>query len=126
MVRIAPAAEDSFAAIFALSKFGIAMAAMIRMIATTISNSIREKPFCFFMLSPPREKICNPRRLLKLQAWGHSQAAPAYGPDLYNDVIIKYLWTSLPSLGWVRNGQRTPAQAKIDLFCHRLTDRKCP
>jgi hypothetical protein len=26
------------------------MAAMIRMIATTISNSIREKPFCFFMM----------------------------------------------------------------------------
>jgi hypothetical protein len=25
------------------------MAAMIKMIATTISNSIREKPFCFFM-----------------------------------------------------------------------------
>src|SRR5260370_3421089 len=33
--------EDSFAAILALSKFGIAMAAMIRMIATTISNSIK-------------------------------------------------------------------------------------
>jgi hypothetical protein len=30
----------------------MAMAAMIRMIATTISNSIREKPFCFFMRSP--------------------------------------------------------------------------
>jgi hypothetical protein len=28
----------------------MAMAAMIRMIATTISNSIREKPFCFFMM----------------------------------------------------------------------------
>jgi hypothetical protein len=28
----------------------MAMAAMIRMIATTISNSIREKPFCFFMV----------------------------------------------------------------------------
>jgi hypothetical protein len=26
------------------------MAAMIKMIATTISNSIREKPFCFFMM----------------------------------------------------------------------------
>jgi len=28
----------------------MAMAAMIRMIATTISNSISEKPFCFFMM----------------------------------------------------------------------------
>src|SRR5437899_2488877 len=31
----------------ARSKFGIAIAAMIRMIGTTISNSISEKPFCF-------------------------------------------------------------------------------
>jgi hypothetical protein len=29
----------------ARSKFGIAMAAMIKMIATTISNSMSEKPF---------------------------------------------------------------------------------
>src|SRR5229473_450335 len=50
MVRTEPTADDSFAAIFERSKFGMAMAAMIRMIATTISNSIREKPFCFFMM----------------------------------------------------------------------------
>src|SRR5207302_3819273 len=50
MVRIEPTAEDSFAAIRDLRRFGIAMAAMIRMMATTISNSIREKPFCFFMM----------------------------------------------------------------------------
>jgi hypothetical protein len=30
----------------------MAMAAMIRMIATTINNSMSEKPFCF--------RICNP------------------------------------------------------------------
>src|SRR2546428_7133196 len=51
-VRTVPTAEDSFAAIRDRSKFGIAMAAMIKMIATTIKSSIREKPFCFFMLSP--------------------------------------------------------------------------
>jgi hypothetical protein len=39
-------AEASLACIRALIRFGIAIAAMIRMIATTISNSIREKPFC--------------------------------------------------------------------------------
>src|SRR5207244_10363374 len=50
MVRIEPTAEASFAAIRDLRRFGIAMAAMIRMMATTISNSIREKPFCFFMM----------------------------------------------------------------------------
>src|ERR1700681_718579 len=47
MVRIELTEEDSLAAIRARSKFGIAIAAMIRMIATTISNSINEKPFCF-------------------------------------------------------------------------------
>src|SRR5260370_26327479 len=50
MVRREPAAEASFAAIRDRRRFGIAMAAMIKMIATTISNSIREKPFCFFMM----------------------------------------------------------------------------
>jgi hypothetical protein len=38
------------AAIFERSKFGIAMAAMIRMIATTINNSINEKPFCLLRM----------------------------------------------------------------------------
>src|SRR5262245_5723252 len=47
MVRIELTAEDSLAAMRARSKLGIAMAAMIRMIATTINNSINEKPFCF-------------------------------------------------------------------------------
>src|SRR5678815_6154219 len=47
MVRIELAAADSLAAIRARSKLGIAIAAMIKMIATTISNSINEKPFCF-------------------------------------------------------------------------------
>jgi hypothetical protein len=47
MVRIELTADDSLAAIRARSKLGMAMAAMIKMIATTISNSISEKPFCF-------------------------------------------------------------------------------
>src|ERR1700693_487332 len=50
MVRREPTAEASFAAIRDRRRFGMAMAAMIRMIATTISNSIREKPFSFFMM----------------------------------------------------------------------------
>src|SRR5438477_1343648 len=49
-VRTEAAAEDSFAAILARSRFGMAIAAMIKMIATTISNSINEKPFCLRML----------------------------------------------------------------------------
>src|SRR5262249_33031366 len=48
MVRREATAEASLAAMRERIKFGIAIAAMIRMIATTISNSISEKPFwCF-------------------------------------------------------------------------------
>jgi hypothetical protein len=52
MLRTAAAAEDSLAAILARSKFGMAIAAMINMIATTISNSINEKPLCLRPLFP--------------------------------------------------------------------------
>src|SRR5437879_13659532 len=55
MVRSEATAEDSFAAILARSKFGMAMAAVSRRIATTISNSIREKPRCFFIVFGTRE-----------------------------------------------------------------------
>jgi hypothetical protein len=49
-VRSDAAADDWFAAILARMRFGIAMAAMIKMIATTISNSINEKPFCLLII----------------------------------------------------------------------------
>src|SRR5580692_6972164 len=62
MVRSDATAEASFAEMRARSTFGIAMAAMIRMIATTIKSSISEKPFCllrilFFLLA---EFVCLP------------------------------------------------------------------
>ena len=43
-MRVACTAADSLAEMRARSRFGIAIAAMIKMIATTISNSINEKP----------------------------------------------------------------------------------
>jgi hypothetical protein len=45
MVRVLATAEDSLAAILERTRLGMAMAAMINMMATTISNSIRENPF---------------------------------------------------------------------------------
>jgi len=51
MLRREFTAEASFADIRERSKFGMAMAAIIRMIATTIKSSIREKPFWFFMIA---------------------------------------------------------------------------
>jgi len=38
-------------AIFERRRFGIAMAAMIKMIATTINNSINEKPSFLFLIA---------------------------------------------------------------------------
>src|SRR5215472_12239915 len=52
-VRTVLAPADSFAAIRALIKFGIAIAAIIKMIATTISNSIKEKPFFLCITESP-------------------------------------------------------------------------
>jgi hypothetical protein len=49
-VRKEATADASLAAIFERSKFGIAIAAMIKMMATTINNSINEKPFCLFRM----------------------------------------------------------------------------
>ena len=51
MTRSETAAEDSLADILERMKFGMAMAAMISMIATTISNSISENPFCRLILN---------------------------------------------------------------------------
>src|SRR6266481_6342354 len=44
-VRVSPIAADSFADTRARSRLGMAMAAMMPMIATTIRSSIRVKPF---------------------------------------------------------------------------------
>src|SRR5262249_4541737 len=57
MVRMVLAADDSLAAMRARSRFGIAIAAMIKMIATTISNSISDKPFCFRILFFPQSLV---------------------------------------------------------------------
>jgi len=47
IVRIDEIAEASFALIRERIRFGMAIAAMIKIIATTISSSISENPFCF-------------------------------------------------------------------------------
>src|SRR5690242_12638893 len=49
MVRSEATHEASLAAMRDLKRFGMAMAAMIKMMATTISNSISEKPFSFLI-----------------------------------------------------------------------------
>jgi hypothetical protein len=48
-----PTADASLAAMRERKRFGIAIAAMIRIIATTISNSISEKPLCLRLIDLP-------------------------------------------------------------------------
>jgi len=52
-VRHPSMAPASLAAMRDVSRLGTAMAAMIAMMATTISNSTNEKPCSFFILSSP-------------------------------------------------------------------------
>src|SRR5438270_6171127 len=73
MVRRLPTADDSFAEMRARSRFGIAMAAMIRMIATTISNSISEKPFCFFIMYISPSQLLSCPRLVSVQCAYHAK-----------------------------------------------------
>src|SRR5579872_441377 len=63
MVRIPATAAASFALILARCKLGIAIAAMIRIMATTISNSINEKPLCLRM--PPGPWDCRKLKMHK-------------------------------------------------------------
>jgi hypothetical protein len=53
MVRSEPTAEASLAAIFDRKRLGMAMAAIIKIIATTIKSSMSEKPFCLFRMTSP-------------------------------------------------------------------------
>ena len=53
IARVDPTADASLAAILLLRKFGMAIAAIIRMIETTISNSIKLNPFRFSIWCPP-------------------------------------------------------------------------
>ena len=50
MVRMEEIADASFALIFERKRFGIATAAMTKIMVTTISNSISEKPFCLRLI----------------------------------------------------------------------------
>jgi exodeoxyribonuclease-3 len=52
--------EHDAAAIRARKRFGIAMAAIIKIIATTISNSISENPSCFRIFSIPIRRFACP------------------------------------------------------------------
>src|ERR1700752_4500191 len=58
-VRSDPTPEAGLAAIFDRNRFGMAMAAIIKMIATTINSSISEKPFCLLriFLIPPTPPV---------------------------------------------------------------------
>src|SRR5437588_13014507 len=62
MVHNEPTCEDWLAAIRAFRRLGIAMAAMMRIMVTTIRSSISEKPFCL--------RIYVSSFLFQLWSWG--------------------------------------------------------
>src|SRR5579872_1025786 len=130
------AADDSLAAILARNKFGMAIAAMMRMIATTISNSISENPVCRFISSPShsrrhyvyntslavfRRQVTNDKRLKRRELAGRAgKAAPireGNGPKndkIWQDFVFfrqalghTHPTAWLPKSGsWRRLGQR--------------------
>src|ERR1041385_7991021 len=57
MVRSVLIAAESLADIFDRSRLGIAMAAIMRMMATTMSSSISENPFCLRIKSLSSEFV---------------------------------------------------------------------
>src|SRR5579864_126838 len=65
------AAAEVFAAIFDCNRLGMAIADMIRMIATTINNSINEKPFCQRMGEAPR--VFKAHRSVNFQGGGNRE-----------------------------------------------------
>src|SRR5215813_1718826 len=105
ILRTPLAAEDSFAAILARAILGMAIAAMIRMIATTISSSISEKPFWprIYFLAPERRVRPAMDLTCILRAIVHAGNFPS-----------KFLFhQQFPS----------PHQARIDVL--RTIDEKC-
>src|ERR1700675_3391670 len=95
MVRIELTEEDSLAAIRARSKFGIAIAAMIKMMATTISNSISEKPFCLRFINLPKsiEYFVLPT-LTQKQVLGHLAVARYVSRDLRACIRILVVYSA--------------------------------
>src|SRR5262252_7571171 len=96
MVRIADAADASLAAILARNRFGIATAAIIRMIATTISNSMSENP---------------PFRFIR----------PFFSPHVHNQVV--HFLGQLGCLHMTREGQyEARKSATCGTFLHPGND----
>src|SRR6202453_1069444 len=83
MFRTEAAAEESLAAMGARRRLGIAMAAMTRMIATTISSSMSENPFCFCIRTCffPKLSLCRLRRSV------HRRHAPFQNGGLHTSVM---------------------------------------
>src|SRR6185312_15080721 len=69
-VRTVLAAADSLADILDRSRLGMAMAAMIRMIATTISSSMSENPFCLRIFLEISSESSVPRLLIEVSGRG--------------------------------------------------------
>src|SRR5580704_12853177 len=123
MVRMDATADDSLAAIRARSKLGIAIAAMIRMMATTISSSINEKPFCFRISIFPSCVVCLISDLVDpvvsdvCKCRTKSAGYPGVYPCPQNGFIFS-LWINLSSAASAAKARQAPnLRLKPDKSC---------
>jgi hypothetical protein len=97
------------------------MAAMIRMIATTISNSIREKPFCFFMILDLLEKFYGARAHCTYRKPETNVGYVAAHCSLFrNGLIINTLMNMSRLEAACVLAQKWAKPAQVALFCRSL------
>ena len=113
------------AAMRARSKFGMAMAAMIRMMATTISSSISEKPFCLRISNFPLYLtcFCNPRNHDALTFL--CKLTPTIGCICtYVRRMRSYLFRKRITGGWRSAARRHEGRLpnSVDTFCRPATN----
>src|SRR5450432_81786 len=105
------------------SKLGIAIAAMIKMIATTISNSIREKPFCLVMTESLLERLPTVFVSARGTAYTRARQVPicqGRTVSLLKSLSIYHFWQIKTSRSVPDSGALVVRIDDIDIFCHSI------
>jgi hypothetical protein len=112
-VRSDPTADAWLAAIRDRSRFGIAIAAMMRMIATTINSSINEKPRVLLFISPPYT-VCSSTAV---RTQDIEQFSCHLGLQKISPQQIRILFSSACNFAWSAAFVTRKKSALIALFC---------
>src|SRR5579864_7392782 len=114
MLRNEATPEASLAAILDRSRFGMAIAAMTRMIATTIKSSIREKPFCSLIVCHPGSK---PLVLMPEHRYFGEQS-PCQSPSFSSEQAGQGSWNCL-----IINSLKDCKACRVDLMLRSTRPR---